>query len=186
MDRKSVEHYYIRIGCLGEIRVASALIPLSRGDRVVVRSPRGLELADIVSKCGSQPGRQPSSSQTNHVPKPIYRIMRPANASDDLLAERLDRHKRDAIEACRAALAQSGSKEILLDVDQCLDGGTLFMHFLGDPDSQARDIADQVASEYQAVIRTDHLATLLSDGCGPDCGTGGGCSGSCSGCQSSG
>lgn len=182
--------YYIRIGSLGDIRVASAMAPLERGDRVVVRSPRGLELAMVVSEsrqhqdtADSFADEQSGGAATAAPSRLNYRIMRPTNASDELLIQRLERHKREAIEACRNRLTEAGCLNTLLDVDQMLDGGTLVMHFLGDVDALAKKIADQVASEYESIVRTDQLAELLSEGCGPTCGTGDGCSGSCSGCQ---
>jgi len=171
-----VHHYFVRIGSLGEIRRAAALIPLDRGQRVVVRSPRGVELAEITSAC-----RHQSPAPPNH------RILRPTTESDELLIRRLERHKCDAIEACRQQMQQSRCQATLLDVDQLLDGGTLIMHFLGDPDCEAQRIADAVASRYESVVRSEHLSELLETGCGPDCGTGDGCGtstcGGCSGCR---
>jgi cell fate regulator YaaT (PSP1 superfamily) len=170
-------HYYIRIGALGEIRLASGLIPVDRGRRVVLRSPRGIEVAEVISRRRSSPADADADA-------PHYRIMRPTSPSDELLVSRLDRYKRQAMESCRKRLRESGSEATLLDVDQLLDGGTLMMHFLGDIDDGARSIADQIAEEYESVVRTHHLSELLTEGCGPQCGTaaGSGCGSSCAGC----
>ena len=99
------------------------------------------------------------------------RILRVTTDEDELLIRRLERHKREAVEACREALAQSGSSSLLLDVDQFLDGGTLLMHFLGPVDEIAETVTKQVVEKYESIVRSRHFAKLLRDGCGPDCGS---------------
>ncbi len=175
---RALHHYFIRIGALSEIRVASALIPISRGRRVVVRSPRGVELAEIVAPLENSRSKQADAGKSAN----LFRILRPTSGSDELLIERLEKYKRDAVAACRRQLQRAGSRTVLLDVDQLLDGGTLVIHFLGQVDDPARTVADQIAAEYESIVRTNHLSELLSSGCGPDCGTGAGCGSSCAGC----
>ncbi|MCS7468260.1 hypothetical protein NZK35_16535 [Stieleria sp. ICT_E10.1] len=184
-------HYFVRIGVLGEIRLASALAPVQRGRRVVVRSPRGIEVAEVISERHGDSKRHGDSEQLSDressvVDPPGYRIVRPTTDSDELLVARLERYKTQAIEACRTRLNRSASGAMLLDVDQLLDGGTLRMHFLGTVDTDAQRIADEIAEEYESVVRTNHLSDLLTDGCGPECGTTAGCGssgGSCAGCS---
>lgn len=171
----AVTHYFIRIGVLGEIRVASALAPIDRGRRVVIRSPRGIEVAEVVSE-RQRSAEAPSSNSPN------YRIIRPTSPADEMLVSRLERYKCQALESCRQRLRHCDSDAILLDVDQLLDGGTLLMHFLGDVDPLAQSIADEIAREYESVVRTNHLSELLTAGCGPECGTTDGCGSACAGC----
>lgn len=154
---------------------------MDRGRRVVVRSPRGVELAEIVSPLE----KGGVTTATRSPDRTAYRILRPTNGSDERLIERLDRYKQEAILACRDQLSDAGSKTTLLDVDQLLDGGTLVMHFLGQPDPPAQQIADRIAAKYESIVRTHHLSELLTEGCGPGCGTaaGAGCEGSCAGCS---
>ncbi len=169
-----MHHVFLRIGSLSEIHAATAPSLLERGRRVIARTGRGIELAEIVGPC-----RNSSAIVDSKVT-----IVRATTPQDELLIRRLDRHKREAIEACRAALTQSGSVACLLDVDQIFDGGTLVMHFLGPVDDVAASITRQVAQKYESIVRSRHFAKLLQEGCGPGCGTGeaGGCGGGCSGC----
>ncbi|KAA5542542.1 hypothetical protein FYK55_13440 [Roseiconus nitratireducens] len=180
-----MKHYFLRIGSLGEIRLGSALAPLERGRRVVVRSPRGVEIAEVASECRrTGPSLSPPGGDALG---PRYRILRPTTVSDELLVRRLERYKRDAIESCRRRLQEANCGATLLDVDQLFDGGTLVLHFVGHLDPVAQEIADRVAAEYESIVRTNHLAELISAGCGPACGTDqSGCGtgeGACAGCS---
>lgn len=165
---------FLRIGSLAEVHPAHSPSPLSPGQRVIARTVRGVELGEVVGPC----------RDVKAVGQSIVRVLRPTSEQDELLIRRLERHKREAVEACRAALTQSGSTACLLDVDQLFDGGTLVMHFLGPVDEAAQSVTKQVAEKYESIVRSRHFAKLLSDGCGPDCGAaeGGGCGTSCAGC----
>jgi hypothetical protein len=179
-----MSHYFVRLGCLGDIYIARSSAEHSRGRRVIVRTSRGVELAEVV---GPQADSRVGQHDTNEKPEGHLRILRATTAEDELLIRRLDRHKRDAVESCRDLLAKSGATTTLLDVDLVFDGGTLLMHFLGPVDETVADIESQVAQRYASVIGTERFAKLLDEGCGPDCGTSagggcGGCGGSCSGC----
>lgn len=162
---------------MAEVHAGRSPVELERGRRVIVRTNRGVELGEIVRRCHREPGQ-------SHAQRPLVSILRPTTDEDELLIRRLERHKREAVEACRKALCESGSSSILLDVDQMFDGGTLVMHFLGPVDEIAESITKKVADRYESIVRTRHFSKLLRDGCGPDCGTeaGGGCGSSCAGC----
>jgi len=171
----AMNSFFVRLGSLAEVHAARSPLRLERGRRVIVRTSRGVELGEVV-----RPHHGQSAADSSTV-----RILRPTTDEDELLIRRLDRHKREAVEACRTALAESGSKAMLLDVDQLFDGGTLVMHFLGPVDEMAESVTKKIADQYESIVRTRHFSKLLRDGCGPDCGTesGGGCSGSCAGCS---
>ncbi|MEM0925416.1 MAG: hypothetical protein AAGJ83_05210, partial [Planctomycetota bacterium] len=116
-----MNHYFIRLGSQAEIHIASALAPYSRATAVAVRSPRGLEIAEVVA-----PVRE-DVQQTVH-----HRISRPLSEADRFLLDRLQGLKREAIESCRLTLEANGCDAVLLDIDFLLDGGTLVMQFLGE------------------------------------------------------
>ena len=171
-----MQYYFIKVGVLGEVRLASAMMAFTRGRRVVVRTERGIEVGEISAPC---------SDETRHrLGSTGCRIVRPTTASDELLVKRLGRYRRYAIESCRIRLKDAGSGCTLLDIDQLFDGGTIIMHFLGEVDPIADAIAKDVTDQYESIVKTKHLANLLRDGCGPDCGTSAGC-GSETGCGTS-
>ena len=163
--------YFVRLGALAEIHVATAIVPMSRGQRVVVRSRRGLQWATVTGEVANhEDGGSPDSD---------VKILRPVNESDDLLIARLDRDKRQAVESCREKLKAVGSRSILLDVDQTLSGDTLIMHFLGDIDAAGADVVQDVAELYEKVVQTEQVASGLNRGCGDACESGGCGTGNC-------
>lgn len=166
--------YYVRIGSMGEIFSVQTPSRLDRSTRILVRTTRGVEVAAVVTE-------EPPS---RHSRVPAVRFVRRMTAEDDLLLERLERHKREAVEACREALRTSGSASVLLDVDQLFDGGTLILHFLGPVDDLGEAATRQVIERYESIVRSGEFAKLLEEGCGPGCGTseGAGCGGGCAGC----
>ncbi|MAI70507.1 MAG: hypothetical protein CMM01_06305 [Rhodopirellula sp.] len=179
---------YVRIGALSEVHLAHCPLNLPRGRRVIARTSRGTELAEII-RCLSDPATKNGSPSQETADHPIHReptasILRPTTNEDELLLRRLERHKREAVEACQAALAESESQSVLLDVDQLFDGGTLVMHFLGGVDSLAESITREITERYESIVRTRHFSKLLSDGCGPNCGEKDGeCGTACGGCS---
>ncbi len=116
-----MQSYFLRIGSLGEVHVAKARQVYSIAVESLYEPRPGCNLDKFWGHVRSR-----------RVPIPIAtQILRITTAEDELLIRRLSRHKKQAVEQCRDALAESGSQSILLDIDQMLDGGTLIMHFLG-------------------------------------------------------
>ncbi|MCM2374842.1 PSP1 domain-containing protein [Aporhodopirellula aestuarii] len=187
--------YLVRIGFTGDCFVAASPVEAalySRGSEVLVQTPRGIELGEVLGEVSdetspSEDGDRSNddSSQTPQVPRTLQ-IIRSLTPDDRLLVERLQRYKRDAVRRCQEVLAASDSQAVLLDVDQLFDGNTLVLHFLGPVDALGREITDRIVAEYEAQVQTIRLAELMTHGCGPNCGTdeGGGCgtSGGCASC----
>ncbi|MFG0254497.1 MAG: PSP1 C-terminal domain-containing protein [Rhodopirellula sp. JB053] len=172
--------YLVRIGFAGDCFVAVPVVELatySRGCEVLVQTPRGIELGEVLSEVLGE------SLKGDSLP---LRILRSLTDEDRLLVERLRRYKRDAVRKCQEVLANSESDAVLLDVDQLFDGNTLVLHFLGPVDALGREITDRIVAEYESRVQSIRLAELMTHGCGPDCGTeaGGGCSsgGGCASC----
>ncbi len=177
--------HYLQIGALGDVYLGQNSPGNNTAEypyrcRVLVRTGRGVELATVIRRASEDFQSERLESAT------IVRIVRKTTEEDELLIRRLQRHKREAVEAARAELGRSGSRSLLLDVDQVFDGGSLVMHFLGPVDEIAQSITAEVTEQYESIVRTRHFAKLLQEGCGPDCGTGeaGGCgtAGGCAGC----
>ena len=185
---------------MAEVDAMVAPRGLKRGSRVLVRTPRGVELAEVI---GERPADRVAANAGLDAGKGLdagtghdagasadraIRFLRETTAEDEWLLKRLERHKRRAVEECRRTLLSAGSRSVLLDVDPIFDGGTIVLHFLGPIDDIAEAATRQVVERYESVVRVRDFAKLLNAGCGPGCGTeeGSGCgsgSGGCGGCS---
>ena len=176
--------YFVRIGSWGDVvrcraegTNAFANGFASRGNRVICRTGRGLEIGMVTAAVPDEPQ---AASEIGGV------ILRKTTTEDELLLSRLEKHRRAAMDDCRRELAASGSTAVLLDVDQLFDAGTLIFYFLEAIEPATETLVQQLASRYESRVRSGHFAKLVSQGCGPGCGTadahGGGCSGACAVC----
>lgn len=177
--------YLVRIGFAADVFLAMPVIAemkISRGSDVLVQTPRGVELGEVLGKSTPLAG---TSAPLASASAPTLRIIRELTPDDRLLVERLQRYKRDAVRRCQDILAASESTAVLLDVDQLFDGNSLVLHFLGPVDAMGRELTDTIVAEYESQVQSIRLSELMTHGCGPGCGSesAGGC-GSSGGCAS--
>lgn len=175
--------YFIRFGVAGYVGRFVSEIPhqLRRGDRVVARTSRGLELAEVLSRIEDD-----ADASTGFGESLDGVILRPVLETDELLQVRLARYRDRAFDACRTWLEQNGIPGVLVDVEHLLDGESLYFHFLGEPPELDLAASEELAALYEKKIHFRRFAETLQQGCGPGCGTesaANGCStGGCSGC----
>lgn len=147
-----------------------------RGRRVVVRTVRGLEAGQVLAE---PDGWQDASASDGE-------LLRPMTVEDELLAERMERRRDEAFEACNQLLRQRGLAAILVDVEHLLDGQGLYFYFLGEVSPDVDACTGELAEAYDATVKFRQFTDTLLAGCGPGCGTEeatgqGGCS-SCTSC----
>ncbi len=174
-------------GGLGCFTVQEALT-LERGDRVVLRTPRGLELGEVRGPATLRQARLVGALAAGE-------IVRRFTTQDE--AERAQRRTlaEHVFAACQAHSTRLGLPLQVIDVEILLDGRSAIVQFVG-ADAGVATLADAVKGEFDLEIRFENLvqpaaATEESEhgGCGkPDCGRteGGGCtdcgSGGCGTC----
>ena len=170
--------YLIRVGVMGRIGrfEAADASRYRRGTDVVVRTARGLELGKVLAIDGAGEAYQ----------EPDGAILRRLTVEDRLLAQRLERDRHEAYNACAARLAQRGDPAMLIDVEHLFDGQSLYFYFLGDVGPATEQLTAELAELYSAAVKFDQFTDTLVNGCGPNCGTadaeGGGCGTSCVSC----
>ncbi|MGL4514433.1 MAG: hypothetical protein ACRCT8_15195 [Lacipirellulaceae bacterium] len=154
--------HLVRVGAMGHVgRFRSAEgLAVPRERRVVVRTSRGLEVGEVLAL---DPGADVSLADGE--------LLRPMGGADELLAERLERNRLRAYEACAGLLAERGSRSVLMDVEHLFDGRGLFFYYLGDVDPIAAEVSGDLASAYDAEAQFGQFADALNEGCGPGCGT---------------
>ena len=156
-------YHVVRYGLLGHVGRFTAVdaARFARRSRVVIRSPRGLEVGEVLA----------GPEDNALAGRPQGQILRRMSVQDDLLEARLDRRRHEAFAACEQLLADAGVEAALVDVEHLFDGEGLFFYFLGDPPQEAAEITRRLADVYEAAVEFRKFAETLSEGCGPGCGT---------------
>jgi PSP1 C-terminal conserved region len=167
--------HLVRIGVLGSVgRFAAAESQrYARGTRVVCRTPRGLEVGEVLSAVEASI-QEPCDGT----------LLRRVTVEDDLLLARLEKNRDEAYWACATRLAERGLPAVLLDVEHLFDGQSLYFYFLGDGGPELDAITEELADVYEAKAQLQKFAETLVAGCGPHCGTdeAEGCGSLCSTC----
>jgi hypothetical protein len=172
--------YLVTYGQTGYLGRFPAALALQRGDRVVVRTVRGVELASVLGGVGNGPR-----------PDLDGEFIRPASAQDAADFERRSA-QANAVLADAQSLAESLDLPLLfLDGEVLLDGEQAILHAVHWADCNATPLFEQLSTRHGLAVKLADLTTSprkteVCAACGEEksgcssCGTGGGCSsGSC-------
>ena len=174
---------FIQLGPLGRIGRFSTppAMKVRRGASVICRTDRGLEVGEVLGPADTEVGVPGDSLDGS--------LLRPMSDQDELLWQRIQRHRDRAFRACDALLKEKKAAATLVDVESLFDGSTLYFYFLGEIDESVEAMTGQLAETYESKVQFRRFAERLAEGCGPGCGTEdkSGCStGGCAGCGSAG
>jgi hypothetical protein len=171
---------YGNVGDFGRFRLAEPLT-CRRGDRVVVRSPRGQELGVVMRPATPGLGRLLADQF-------IGQILRLATEGDLQLAQRMHQRSQRLFEDGCRLVRELDLPMQLLDAEVLLDGRQAVLHYLRWADCDPRLLMDALAQRYHVLVTLHDLALPSTEddhehaehaGCGADGCGGGGC-GSCS------
>jgi hypothetical protein len=182
--------HWVRYGVLGQVSRfgTSDGQRYARGTRVICRTERGLEVAEVLS-----PADQAVTEDApgNFIGATQGTILRRVTVEDDLLIARLERNREQAFEECQQLLADRGIPAALAEVELLFDGQSLLFYFLGETTPEIDAVTSELAATYASTVQFHKFVDLLTAGCGPGCGTpeaegglcGSGPGGGCAGCS---
>ena len=170
--------YILSFGALGEFGRFRSLdeTQIHRGDRVVARTPRGLELAEVLCPATS---RHESLLEG----EPLGELLRLADA-DDFQRSRLASERSEQI--FEKALTLTASLDwILVDVEVLLDLKQAILHFVQGSECDLLPITRELGHLFDCQVTLQDLTapSETSSGCG-SCGSGAGCGSGCGSCGS--
>lgn len=186
-----VPEYLLSYGKLGDFGRFYSVRPLTcrRGDRAVVLSHRGVELATVL--CEVTPGH------ARHLPNTtVGQLLRLATPQDEATADQLRARGQCIFEDARSRIAELALPLEVIDVEVLLDGQTAYLHHIRWAECDVRPFVSALSTRHELQIGLEDLGRLghpepEGHGCGrPDCGRteGGGCStcgsGGCGTCGS--
>ena len=191
--------YLVRYGFMGEVgRFSAPSGCFERGQCVVIRSHRGMELGEILVEVAPTPSSDPSSADE------LTAVLRVATPED------LERNRRAAegrsrhFRICQQVLQDADWPIDLIDVEPLLDEHRIVLHYLGPHHLELQGLLAVFRAEHQLEVmfaavgldvtaeepQAEEVATCGTGGCGSGgggCGSGsGGCGESKTGCSSCG
>jgi cell fate regulator YaaT (PSP1 superfamily) len=169
--------HLVRVGAMGQVGRFAPVdgTVFDRGRRVIVRTPRGLELGEVLAA--------PPLAAEGWSDGPILRL---ATIEDELLSARLLKNRDEAFLAVTNEIHEQGLSVCLIDVEHLFDGRHLVFYFLGEQPVELEPLLADLAARYDAHAQVRQFAEALTTGCGPDCGSheaeGHGCGSCATGC----
>jgi len=132
--------YLVRYGTFGHVGPVGSInrIPCRRGDRVVVNTDRGDELAEVLEAPKDSEGR---SNQE----RPAGELLRVATDEDrQREADLGDRHQR-VLKASEELISQHGLSVTAVDAEQLFEGQTIIVYYLGEPTDKLGPVAVELS-----------------------------------------
>jgi cell fate regulator YaaT (PSP1 superfamily) len=155
--------YIVRHGALrflGEYEAEGGAV-FARGDRIVVRSERGLELAEVLCEATARALEllsEPTRGQ----------IVRPVSAEDEREAERLRALEQKELETCCRFVEERRLQMEPVDAEHLLGSERIVFYFLAEKRVDFRELVKDLAREYKTRIEMRQIgvrdeAKLLAD-----------------------
>lgn len=172
----------VRYGLAGRVgwfaAVAGGAVP-GRGETVVLRSSRGLELGEVLKV-------EPSRGRAGEDSVGVFQVLRPADPADRELAHEALRLRDERFEPCRRIIEQEDWPLELVDVEPLLDFSTV-LHVLplGEFDPALVRARFRMTRDFDVHLETPDDAAEPDSRPRPSrrggCGTG--CASGCSSCD---
>ena len=144
-----------------------------RGARVIARTQRGLEAAEILAEASDEQAEKLRQS-------PGGQIVRAMSADDENELSHIQSRERNAFEKCVAQVQRLGLAMQLIDIEHVFGGERLVIYYLAEERIDFRDLVKALAADFQTRIEMRQIgvrdeAKLLADygDCGQPvcCGT---------------
>ena len=132
--------YLVRYGALGHVGQVGSInrIPCRRGDRVVVNTDRGVELAEVLDAPKDGVGR----SNQERLAGELLRLVTDEDRQRE--TDLGDLHQR-VLKASEELISQRGLSVTAVDVEQLFDGQTIIVYYLGEPTNKLGPVAVELS-----------------------------------------
>ncbi|MGQ9503970.1 MAG: PSP1 domain-containing protein [Thermogutta sp.] len=158
------KRYIVRFGAmrlLGVFTPAREGNHFSRGDRVIVRTGRGLEIGEVLLEA--------SERVLSYLVEPQQgQILHLMTADDEREATRIRRQAAEEIKICEQIVSELGLQMELVDVEHVFGGERIIVYYLADGRVDFRELVKRLAAEFHTRIEMRQIgvrdeAKLLAD-----------------------
>jgi len=155
--------YIVRFGATRNLGVFTSKGPgrFGRGTRVVARTNRGLEAADVLCEA-----TEASTAQLADPPQ--GQILRAMTAEDENELAHLQASEPAEFETCQRQVKELGLQMVLVDLEHLFGGERIVIYYLAEARVDFRELVKTLASEFQTRIEMRQIgvrdeAKLLAD-----------------------
>ena len=157
------QRYVVRYGAMRQLGAFSARdnVPYVRGDEVVVRTPRGLEVGEILIPADADALERLSGA-------PHGQVLRKMTSDDINEWAHIQREDAQRFETCQRHVRQLGLNMDLVDVEHLFGGERVIVYYVAEQRVDFRELVRKLASEFQTRIEMRQIgvrdeARLLAD-----------------------
>lgn len=158
---RTMPKYVVRCGAMRTLHVLQARDKFLRGNRVVCRTPRGLEFGEVLAEA------TPEAIDKLNDP-PAGSIQRLASEQDENELLRITGMARTEFEACKRIIGELGMAMDLVDLEHLLGGERVVVYYISEDRIDFRELVKRLATEFQTRIEMKQIgvrdeAKLLAD-----------------------
>jgi cell fate regulator YaaT (PSP1 superfamily) len=159
----NMSQYVMRYGAMRSLGVFSMRgkgADYRRGDRVVARTPRGLEVCDVLCEANNDGGEID--------PQPHGEILRRMTANDMNELAHIEARTAEEFATCRRLVEEFALPMELVDIEHLFGGERIVIYYLAESRVDFRGLVRQLAKEFQTRIEMRQIgvrdeAKLLAD-----------------------
>ena len=155
--------YILRYGSLRLLGVfsASASMTFSRSQQVLAKTPRGVELAEVLCEATDRAAKDLNEESGG-------RIVRKLTDKDREQLDKLHQNDRDIWEFCRQQIEKLELEMQLIDVEQVFGGERILVYYLAENRVDFRELVKILAAKFETRIEMRQIgvrdeAKLLAD-----------------------
>lgn len=155
--------YIVRYGAMRRLGVMAARgdEEFRRGNEVIVRSERGLEVGQVLCEA--------TDDALSHLDQPPSgQIIRSVTSDDDNELQHIDSYRQQRLATCEKHIAELNLDMQLVDIEQLFGGERLVVFYLAEQRVDFRQLVKNLAAEFQTRIEMKQIgvrdeAKLLAD-----------------------
>ncbi|QEG39979.1 PSP1 domain-containing protein [Roseimaritima ulvae] len=153
--------YVVRCGAMRTLCVCKAKENLLYGTKVIARTPRGMELGEVLCPATAQ--------AVSHLENPPEgQVMRSLTAEDENELAHLQSRAEEEFKQCQRAIAELRLDMQLVDVEHLFGGERVVIFYLAENRVDFRQLVKRLAGEFQTRVEMKQIgvrdeARLLAD-----------------------
>lgn len=157
----SVDRYVVRCGAMRLLCLLDAQQPYDYATRVVCRTPRGLEVGEVL--CAA------TEATLAHLHDPqLGAILRPVTAQDENELAHIEQMNAEEFAVCQKHIDALDLQMQLVDVEHLFGGERVVVYYLAEKRVDFRQLVRQLASQFQTRVEMRQIgvrdeAKLLAD-----------------------